>query len=94
MFVHRPTLDFELIEAEERPAVVVSLLTERFLVRVPFDQPFTAHARASCATSAQAGEVLAPRDEPYLRPDVWPPLNLGGGLAPSGPGGPDRRRRS
>ena len=74
VFVHRPTLDFELVEAE-RPAVVVSLLTERFLVRVPFDQPFTP-TRVHVRKKRAAGEVLAPRDEPYLRPDVWPPLNL------------------
>ena len=74
VFVHRPTLDFELVEAE-RPAVVVSLLTERFLVRVPFDQPFTP-TRVHVRNKRAAGEVLAPRDEPSLRPDVWPPLNL------------------
>jgi SGNH hydrolase-like domain, acetyltransferase AlgX len=74
VFVHRPTLDFELVEAE-RPAAVVSLLTERFLVRVPFDQPFTP-TRVYVRKKRAAGEVLAPRDEPNLRPDVWPPLNL------------------
>jgi hypothetical protein len=74
VFVHRPTLDFELVDAE-RPAVVVSLLTERFLVRVPFDQPFTP-TRVLVRDKRAAGEVLAPRAEPSLRPDVWPPLNL------------------
>jgi alginate O-acetyltransferase complex protein AlgJ len=74
VFVHRPTQDFELVEAE-RPAAVVSLLTERFLVRVPFDQPFTP-TRVHVRNKREAGEVLAPRDESYLRPDVWPPLNL------------------
>jgi hypothetical protein len=77
VFVHRPTLDFELIEAE-RPDVVFSLLTERFLVRVPFDQPYTP-TRVLVRKKRAAGEVLAPRDERYLRPDVWPPLRLAPG---------------
>ena len=74
VFVHRATLDFELVEAE-RPAAVVALLTERFLVRVPFDQPFTP-TRVLVRKKREAGEVLAPRGDTYLRPDVWPPLNL------------------
>ena len=74
VFVHRPTLDFELV-AEERPAVVASLLTERFLVRVPFDQPFEP-TRVMVRNKRAIGEVLAPRADSYLRPDVWPPLNL------------------
>jgi len=74
VFVHRPTVDFELI-AQERPAVVASLLTERFLVRVPFDQPFKP-TRVMVRDKRAIGEVLAPRDDTYLRPDVWPPLNL------------------
>ena len=74
VFVHRPTIDFELI-AEERPAVVASLLAERFLVRVPFDQPFKP-TRVMVRDKRQIGEVLAPREDTYLRPDVWPPLNL------------------
>ena len=74
VFVHRPTLDFELVVAE-RPALVVSLMTERFLVRVPFDQPFKP-TRVMVRDKREAGELLAPREDSYLRPDVWPPLNL------------------
>jgi len=74
VFVHRPTIDFELI-AEQRPAVVASLLTERFLVRVPFDQPFKP-TRVMVRDKRRIGEVLAPREDTYLKPDVWPPLNL------------------
>ena len=55
--------------------MVFSLLTERFLVRVPFDQPYTP-TRVLVSKKREAGEVLAPRAEPYLRPDVWPPLHL------------------
>ncbi len=73
-FSHRSTLDFELIEAE-RPDAVVTALGERTLVRVPFDQPFTP-TRVLVRKKREVGEVLAPRDMPYLRPDVWPPLNL------------------
>ncbi len=74
VFVHRPTLDYELI-AEERPDVVASLLTERFLVRVPFDQPYKP-TRVMVRDKRAIGEVLAPREDGELRPDVWPPLNL------------------
>jgi hypothetical protein len=73
VFIHRPTLDFELISSE-RPAVVFSLLTERFLMNVPFDQPYVP-TRVLARKKREAGEMLAPRDEPDRRPDVWPPLN-------------------
>jgi alginate O-acetyltransferase complex protein AlgJ len=36
MFVHSPTLDYDLI-AEERPDVVISEMTERFLIMTPDD---------------------------------------------------------
>ena len=44
-------------------------------VRVPFDQPFKP-TRVMVRDKREAGEVLAPREDSYLRPDVWPPLNL------------------
>jgi alginate O-acetyltransferase complex protein AlgJ len=73
VFVHRPSLDFDLISSEG-PAVVFSLLTERFLFRVPFDQPYEP-TRVLAREKREAGEVLAPLDKPDLRPDVWPPVN-------------------
>jgi hypothetical protein len=75
VFVHRSTLDFELIEREQ-PDFVLSVHTERCLIRVSFDQPYTP-TRAYVRAKQAAGDVLAPR-EPQLRPDLWPPLSYDG----------------
>jgi alginate O-acetyltransferase complex protein AlgJ len=59
VFAHLVTLDHELVE-RERPDVVVSILSERFLIQVPVDVPsktldeFEQEKRA-------AGHVLPPR---------------------------------
>ena len=60
VFVFRPTLDFEVID-QERPSAVVSLMTERFLIRVPFDQPFTP-TRVIERRKRERGHMLAPLD--------------------------------
>jgi CBS domain-containing protein len=38
VFVHSPTVDFELLR-RERPDVVISVMAERFLIRIPYDLP-------------------------------------------------------
>jgi alginate O-acetyltransferase complex protein AlgJ len=73
VLVHRFTMDFELME-RERPDVVVSIHTERLMVRVPQDQPYQT-TQAIVRRKRAEGSVLADR-EPALRPDTWPPLNL------------------
>ena len=58
MFVHSPTLDFDLI-AEERPDVVVSEMTERFLIMVPDDS--TARPIRQLEAEKRAAGRLRPR---------------------------------
>ena len=75
VFVHRFTMDFELLEAEQ-PDLFLNVHTERCLIRVPVDQPFEP-TRALVRRKRKSGDVLAPR-APQLRPDIWPPLNYSG----------------
>ena len=64
-FLHRPTLDPELV-LEERPDAVITFLAERFLVRVPQDQPYTP-LRIVVQRQQEAGSVLPPRTDTSLR---------------------------
>jgi hypothetical protein len=75
VFMHRPTLDFELIE-EEEPDFVLSFHTERTLIRVSFDQPYTP-SHALIRLKVDNDDVLAPRPL-QRRPDMWPPLSYTG----------------
>jgi alginate O-acetyltransferase complex protein AlgJ len=76
-FVHRPTMDFESIMAEQ-PRAVVSIVAERFIIRLPEDMPFVPLPRIVAARREQ-GAVLGPsRDPSSLRvrqeiPPHWDP---------------------
>jgi hypothetical protein len=76
-FVHRPTFDYEAILAE-RPNAVVSVVTERFIIRVPGDLPYVPLDRLVGRRRKQ-GAVLPPvRDPSSLRidqevPPHWDP---------------------
>jgi hypothetical protein len=64
-FVHRPTLDFDAVMAE-RPSAVVSVIAERFIIRVPADQPYTPLPHMVSQRREQ-GAVLGPRKDSSLR---------------------------
>jgi hypothetical protein len=75
-FVHRPTLDFDAV-LEERPSAVVSVIAERFIVRVPEDLPYVPW-RLLARQRREQGAILAPRDDSSLRvkqeiPPHWDP---------------------
>ena len=81
-FVHRPEFDYEAILAE-RPDVVVSVLTERFIIRVPEDSPYLPLPRlvgrrikenavlppVKDPTSLRVLQEIPPHWDPYLEPD-------------------------
>jgi hypothetical protein len=81
-YVHRPTLDYEAILAE-RPDVVISVLTERFIIRVPEDAPYMPLPRlvgrrrkqnavlppVKDPTSLRVLQEIPPHWDPYLEPD-------------------------
>ena len=81
-FVHRPSCDYEAILAE-RPDVVISVLTERFIIRVPEDAPYMPLPRlvgrrrkqnavlppAKDPTSLRVLQEIPPHWDPYLEPD-------------------------
>jgi hypothetical protein len=75
-FFHRPTLDFEAV-LDERPSAVVSVIAERFLVRVPEDLPYIPQ-RLLVRQRREQGAILEPREDPSLRvlqeiPPHWDP---------------------
>ena len=61
-FVHMVNLDRGLVQ-EVRPDVVVLIMSERFLIVVPEDDPARTFARLE-AEKVAAGEVLPPRKHP------------------------------
>jgi hypothetical protein len=61
-YVHRPTFDYEAILAE-RPDVVVGVLTERFIIRVPEDSPYLTLPRL-VGRRRKEGAVLPPLEDP------------------------------
>ncbi|HZO60912.1 MAG TPA: hypothetical protein VFB51_14585 [Solirubrobacterales bacterium] len=61
-YVHRPTFDYEAILAE-RPSAVVTVVTERFIIRVPQDLPYVPLARL-VGQRIKAGAVLPPAKDP------------------------------
>jgi hypothetical protein len=70
-FVHLYTLDPELL-AEERPDAVVTVLNERFHIRVPDDAGGTS-ARDWYARKAERGGVMSPEGAAvYSRKLGWP----------------------
>jgi hypothetical protein len=76
VFAHLSTLDRQLVE-EVKPRVVVSILNERFLIRVPDDagaktlEEYAAEKRAR-------GAVYPPRAHHGTRVDTPPPWKAGG----------------
>ena len=61
VFGHVPTLDYELVE-EVEPDVVITILSERFLIEVPEDlDPETPTLRELEASKRERGEILRPR---------------------------------
>jgi hypothetical protein len=61
VFGHIPTLDYELVE-EVNPDVVITIMSERFLIVVPEDlHPETLNLRQLEAQKRERGEVLRPR---------------------------------
>jgi hypothetical protein len=81
VFAHLPTLDRELV-AEVRPDVVVSILNERFLIRVPVDEG--AKTLEEWADEKRAcGAIYPPRTRSGNRVDTPPPWKGGGGRAES-----------
>ena len=75
-FFHRPTLDFDAV-LQERPSAVVSVIAERFIVRVPEDQPYIPQ-RLLVKQRREQGAILAPREDTSLRvkqeiPPHWDP---------------------
>jgi acetyltransferase AlgX (SGNH hydrolase-like protein) len=65
VFGHRPSLDFEMV-MHERPSVVVNIMIERFLIRMPFDQPYRP-LRALARDRLKKGFVLPPPTGDSLR---------------------------
>jgi len=61
-YVHRPTFDYETILAE-RPDAVVTVATERFMIRVPEDMPYVPLAPLVRERIKQGG-VLPPAEDP------------------------------
>ena len=60
--MHRPTFDYEAI-LSERPSAVVTVVTERFIIRVPEDLPYLP-TRAAGRAAPKAGAVLPPVKDP------------------------------
>jgi hypothetical protein len=59
VFVHSPTVDYEIVE-EENPDVVISLMTERFLINVPSDSTGPS-VRERARSKISEGKVFAPK---------------------------------
>jgi hypothetical protein len=67
VFGHLPTFDYALVE-EVRPDLVISVMNERFMIRVPTDVP--ARSLAQWAAEKQAaGDMYSPRETEGLRVD-------------------------
>ena len=62
LYVHRPTFDYDTILAE-RPSAVVSVATERFMIRVPEDMPYLPLSHLVRQRIKQ-GAVLPPSKDP------------------------------
>jgi alginate O-acetyltransferase complex protein AlgJ len=61
VFGHVPTLDYQLVE-EVEPDVVITIISERFLIEVPEDlHPETPTLRELEASKRERGEILRPR---------------------------------
>ena len=61
-FLHRSSFDYDAI-LTERPRAVVSIATERFIIRVPNDLPYTPFERVVSRRRKQ-GVVLPPAQDP------------------------------
>jgi alginate O-acetyltransferase complex protein AlgJ len=76
-YVHRPTFDYEAILAE-RPRAVVSIVTERFIIKVPQDLPYVPLARLVGLRRKQGAMLPPVKDPSSLRvlqeiPPHWDP---------------------